>query len=151
VTVTAQDAVERGFDALAPLLDRMLADSAISAEHAMHVVVMNPEADPRTPFDDAILAERSFGDSARWEADYAWYARAKTRLAWREQMSLRTLYAKHRERLRDDDIRVEGAVRQGRWIVGASGAQPWYDHATAAIAIALFEAAIEHAREGGNA
>jgi len=112
---------------------------------------MNPEADPRTPFDDAILAERSFGDSARWEADYAWYARAKTRLAWREQMSLRTLYAKHRERLRDDDIRVEGAVRQGRWIVGASGAQPWYDHATAAIAIALFEAAIEHAREGGNA
>lgn len=151
MTVTAQDAVERGFDALAPLLDRMLADSAISAEHAMHVVVMNPEADPRTPFDDAILAERSFGDSARWEADYAWYARAKTRLAWREQMSLRTLYAKHRERLRDDDIRVEGAVRQGRWIVGASGAQPWYDHATAAIAIALFEAAIEHAREGGNA
>jgi hypothetical protein len=151
VTVTAQDAVERGFDALAPLLDRMLADSAISAEHAMHVVVMNPDADPRTPFDDAILAERSFGDSARWEADYAWYARAKTRLAWREQMSLRTLYAKHRERLRDDDIRVEGAVRQGRWIVGASGAQPWYDHATAAIAIALFEAAIEHAREGGNA
>jgi len=151
VTVTAQDAVERGFDALAPLLDRMLADSAISAEHAMHVVVMNPEADPRTPFDDAILAERSFGDSARWEADYAWYARAKTRLAWREQMSLRTLYAKHREPLRDDDIRVEGAVRQGRWIVGASGAQPWYDHATAAIAIALFEAAIEHAREGGNA
>jgi len=151
VTVTAQDAVERGFDALAPLLDRMLADSAISAEHAMHVVVMNPEADPRTPFDDAILAERSFGDSARWEADYAWYARAKTRLAWREQMSLRTLYAKHRERLRDDDIRVEGAVRQGRWIVGASGAQPWYDHATAAIAIALFEAAIEHARGGGNA
>ncbi|HTL76453.1 MAG TPA: hypothetical protein VL654_09030 [Casimicrobiaceae bacterium] len=149
--MTAQDAVERGFDALAPLLDRMLADSAISAEHAMHVVVMNPEADPRTPFDDAILAERSFGDSARWEADYAWYARAKTRLAWREQMSLRTLYAKHRERLRDDDIRVEGAVRQGRWIVGASGAQPWYDHATAAIAIALFEAAIEHAREGGNA
>lgn len=151
MTVTAQDAVERGFDALAPLLDRMLADSAISAEHAMHVVVMNPDADPRTPFDDAILAERSFGDSARWEADYAWYARAKTRLAWREQMSLRTLYAKHRERLRDDDIRVEGAVRQGRWIVGASGAQPWYDHATAAIAIALFEAAIEHAREGGNA
>lgn len=41
------------------------------------------------------------------------------------------------------------AVRHGHWIVGASGAQPWYDHAIATIAIALFEAAIEHER--GNA
>lgn len=149
MTVTARDAVRRGLDALAPLLDKLLADSAVSAEHAMHVVVMNPAADPRTPFDDAILVERSFGEPARWEADYAGYARAKTRLAWREQTSLRTLFAEHPERLREGDIRVEGAVRQGHWIVGASGAQPWYDHAIATIAIALFEAAIEHAR--GNA
>ena len=148
MTVTAGDAVERGLDAIAPLLERMLADPAVSAEHAMHVVVMNPGSDPRTPFDDAILAERSFGDAARWEADYAGYARAKTRLAWREQTSLRTLFAEHPERLRDGDIRVEGAVKHGRWIVGASGAQPWYDHATATIVIALFEA-IEHAQGNG--
>lgn len=141
--------MRRGFDALAPLLEKLLADPAVSAEHAMHVVVMNPGADPCAPFDDAILAERSFGEPARWEADYAAYARAKTQLAWREQTSLRMLFAEHPERLRDDDIRVEGAVRQGHWIVGASGAQPWYDHAIATIAVALFEAAIEHER--GNA
>lgn len=55
----------------------------------MHVVVMNPAADPRTPFNDAALAERSFGEPARWEVDYAGYARAKAQLAWREQTSLR--------------------------------------------------------------
>jgi hypothetical protein len=147
LTVSARNAVLTSFDALAPLLEKLLADPAISGEHAMHLVAMNPAADPRTPFDEAILAERSFGDAARWEADYAWYARAKARLAWREQMSLRTLFAEHPERLRGDDIRVEGAVKSGRWLVGASGAQPWYDHAIATIAIALFEAAMEHARK----
>jgi hypothetical protein len=141
------DAVERCLDALAPMLDRLLDDAAVSGEHAMHLVVMNPDADPSMPFDDAILVERSFGDAASWQADYAWYARAKTRLAWRERMSLRTLFAEHPERLRDDDIRVEGAVRSGRWIVGASGAQAWYDHAIATSAIALFDAATEQAQK----
>lgn len=133
------------------MLLHLLADRSISGESAMHLVVMDPAADPRTtPFEDAILVERSFGHVANWQADYAWYARAKTRLAWREQMTLRTLYAQHPDRLRPDDIRVEGAVRAGRWIVGASGAQAWYDHAIATIAIALLDAAIEQAREQGR-
>lgn|GEM_PF-1605020 len=141
-------AVLRALDALGPMLDVLLADASISGEHAMHLVVMDPAADPATtPFDEAILAERSFGDAARWQADYAWYAREKTRLAWREQMSLRTLFAQHPARLRDGDIRVEGAVRSGRWVVGASGAQAWYDHAIATIAIALLEAAALHAQQ----
>jgi len=144
------DAVERGLDALAPMLDRLLADAAVSGEHAMHLVVMDPDADPSKAFDDAILVERSFGDAATWQADYASYARAKTRLAWRERMSLRTLFAEHPERLRDDDIRVEGAVRIGRWIVGASGAQAWYDHAIATSASALFDAATEQAEKGAS-
>ena len=140
--------VEHAFDALAPMLERLLADKSVSGESAMHVVVMDPAADPRTtPFEQAILAERSFGDPARWEADYAWYARAKTRLAWREQMTLRTLYAEHPERLAPDDIRVEGAVRDGRWIAGASGAQAWYDHAIATMALALIEAGLLHAQQ----
>ena len=145
-------AVARGFDALAPLLGPLLADPSISGECAMHLVVMDPAADPHAAsFEDAILAERSFGDVAHWEADYAWYARAKARLAWREQTSLRTLFAQHRERLREDDIQVEGAVKCGHWIVGASGAQAWYDHAIATIAIALFDAAAEHARRNAVA
>lgn len=110
---------------------------------------MNPGADPRTPFDAGIFSERSSGEPAPWDADYAGYSRAKTRLAWREQTSLRTLFAEHPDRLHDGDIRVEGAVRHGHWIVGASRAQRCDDHAIAKIAVALFEAEIDHAR--GNA
>jgi hypothetical protein len=143
-------AVEQSLDAMEPMIARLIDDPSISAEHAMHSVVMDPAADPATAaFDDAILVERSFGDPARWQADYAWYARAKTRVSWRERLTLRTLLARYPDRLHPDDIRVEGAVRDGRWIVGASGAQPWYDHALASIAIRLFEAAIEHACRTG--
>lgn len=139
--------VEHALDTLAPMLATLLADHDVSGEAAMHVVVMDPAADPQaTSFEDAILCERSYGEPARWEADYAWYARAKARLAWREQMSLRTLFAAHPERLRSDDIRVEGAVREGRFVVGASGAQAWYDHAIATCAIALIEAGLTQAR-----
>jgi hypothetical protein len=141
-------AVESSLDALAPTVARLTADSAISAEHALHVVVMDPARDARAPFEDAILVERSFGDAEQWDADYRGYARAKTRVSWRERRSLRMLLAKCPERLRGDDIRVEGAVQSGGWIVGASGAQPWYDHAIATMAIELFEAALAQARSG---
>jgi hypothetical protein len=145
---SAHDIVAHALDALAPMLAQLLADRDVSGEAAMHIVVMDPAADPRTTrFEDAILVERSFGEPARWEADYGGYARAKTRLAWRERMTLRTLFAQHADRLRSDDIRVEGAVREGEWTVGASGAQAWYDHAIATAAIALIEAGIAQARQ----
>ena len=139
-------AVEATLDALAPAVTRLTADPAISAEHALHVVVMDPARDARTPFEEAILVERSFGDVERWHADYRGYARAKTRVSWRERRTLRTLLARCPERLQEGDIRVEGAVQDGGWIVGASGAQPWYDHAIASMAIELFEAALAQAR-----
>ena len=141
-------AVERALDALSPLLATLLADRTISAERAMHVVVMDPGANRRTAaFEHAILCERSFGEPARWEADYTWYARAKARVAWREQASLRDLLVHAPERLRDDDIRVEGAVCDHGFVVAASGAQPWYDHAIACCALALIGATLRHANE----
>ena len=134
---------EGALDALAPMLATLLTDRS-----AMHVVVMDPAANPHTASsDDAILCERSFGKPASWAADYASYARAKARVAWREQASLRDLLAHRPERLRDDVIRVEGAVCADGWVVAAGGAQPWYDHAIATCTIALIDAALRHARE----
>jgi hypothetical protein len=136
-------AAEGALDALAPMLATLLTDRS-----AMHVVVMDPAANPHTASsDDAILCERSFGKPASWAADYASYARAKARVAWREQASLRDLLAHRPERLRDAFIRVEGAVCADGWVVAASGAQPWYDHAIATCTIALIDAALRHARE----
>jgi len=134
--------VEQTLDAMEPMVVRILRDEAVSAEHALHIVVMDPTCDRRVGFEDAILLERSFGDPAGWNADYAWYAREKTRVSWRERRSLRTLLSQCPDRLNAGDIRVEGAVRDGVWIIGASGAQPWYDHAIASVAVHLLEAAL---------
>ena len=140
-------AVERSLDALAPLLAQLVADRCVSGESAMHIVVMDPAATANsTRFEDAILRERSFGDVASWQADYRWYAREKARVAWRERASLRDLIETRAERLRPGDIRVEGGVCAGDWVVAASGAQAWYDHAIATATIALVDAALRQAR-----
>jgi hypothetical protein len=137
--------VEQTLDVIAPMIERIIGDSAVSAEHAMHVLVMDPTADARVAFEDAILVERSYGEPSTWKADYAWYAREKTRVSWRERRSLRTLLTRCPDRLTEGDIRVEGAVRDGAWIIGASGAQPWYDHAIASSTAHLLEAALAQA------
>jgi hypothetical protein len=90
--------VERALSAMEPMVERIVDDASLSAEHALHVVVMDPTRDARTPFDASILVERSYGDPSAWKADYA------------------------------------------------SGAQPCYDHAVAAVAIQLFEAGLAHER-----
>ena len=52
--------VEQTLDEIAPMIERIIGDSAVSAEHAMHVLVMDPTADARVAFEDAILVERSY-------------------------------------------------------------------------------------------
>lgn len=145
----------RALEALEQCFETTLRDEAVSAEHALHVVVMDPaSARERVPFESAILLERSVGDPARWQADYAHYARAKARLAWREGVDSGALVEGAPARLRTGDLLVEGAVCRHGWIVAASGAQPWYDAAFAAMTIELMHAdlrhAVAHAREHGG-
>jgi hypothetical protein len=147
--------IGRALDALTPCFEAALRDDAVSAEHALHLVIMDPALPrERAPFEAAILAERSVGDSARWQADYAQYARAKARLAWREGVDGRTLVDDAPARLRAGDLLVEGAVCRHGWIVAASGAQPWYDAAFAAMTIELVHAnlrdAVARARASGG-
>jgi hypothetical protein len=155
---TQQDALAlraaRALDALHGCYETVLRDARVSAEHALHVIVMDPAAAGSVPFDAAILTERSVGDPRQWKADYAHYARAKARLAWRERASTTDIVEAQPARLRSGDLVVEGAVCRHGWIVAASGAQPWYDAAFAAMAIELMHAdlrdAVVHAREHGG-
>jgi len=147
--------IGRALDALTPCFEAVLRDDAVSAEHALHLVIMDPAlARDRAPFEAAILAERSVGDPARWQADYAHYARAKARLAWREGIDGRTVVEDMPARLRTGDLVVEGAVCRHGWIVAASGAQPWYDAAFAVMTIELMHAdlrdAVARARASGG-
>jgi hypothetical protein len=138
--------VTRALDALEPCIAALIADDAVSGEHAMHIVVMDPAAPrERVPFESAILVERSVGDRGAWKADYARYAHAKARLAWREGLSTASIVEESPARLRPGDLVVEGAVCRHGWIVAASGAHPWYDTAFAAMAIELVNATLRHA------
>jgi len=138
--------VARALDVLEPAFLGIVADEAASFEHALHVVVMNPHAPAATTaFEQAILVERSFGQPARWQADYAHYARAKARLAWREGLTTAALIEEAPARLREGDLVVPGAVCRYGLVVGASGAQPWYDAACAAMTVELVRAHLLHA------
>ena len=135
------DVVNDALEALTPAYLRVLADGAVSAEHALHLVVMDPAASPaRDAFERAILVERSVGEPARWEADYAHYARAKARLAWREGATTADLVERTPALLRPGDLVVEGAVCRHGLVVAASGAQPWFDAAFAAMLVELVHA-----------
>ena len=137
--------VTRALDALEPCIAAMIADEAVSGEHAMHIVVMDPAAArDRVPFESAILVERSVGNRGAWKADYARYAHAKARLAWREGASTTDIVENAPARLRRGDLVVEGAVCRHGWIVAASGAHPWYDTAFATMAIELVNATLRH-------
>ena len=146
--------VGRALEAWAACVHMLLRDDAVSAEHALHVVVMNPSVQrDRVAFESAILAERSVGEPQRWEADYAFYARAKARLAWREGATTHEIVDEMPACLRRGDLLVEGAVCRHGWIVAASGAQPWYDAAFAAMLIELCHAdlrqSVAQARQQG--
>ena len=138
--------VSRALDVLEPCIAALIADDAVSGEHAMHIVVMDPAAPrDRVPFESAILVERSVGNRDAWQADYARYAQAKARLAWREGASTSAIVDEAPSRLRPGDLLVEGAVCRHGWIVAASGAHPWYDTALAAMTIELVHATLRHA------
>lgn len=132
-------AARRAIDLVAPAIEASLADRSVCGSGFLHMVVLDPALDAGdAPFDQAVLAERSFGDVARWDADYAAYARAKAKLAWRERCSGSELLARAPHRLREGDSPLAGAVWLDGIVVAASGAHADFDEAFAlAIAAAL--------------
>ena len=109
---------------------------------------MDPARGPgQWSFEDAILHEHSVGDRARWDADYAGFARAKARLAWRTGMDSQVVQARFPHLLEQGDTLLWGSVARDGIVVGVSGANAWYDEAFAG-AIALCLRAVAHgARE----
>jgi hypothetical protein len=128
------DTAVRAVDAAAPLIEQAMRDMSHGDSGFLHVVVMDPERDPgSSTFEEAILHERSFGgDRARWDADYAAYARGKARASWRS---------------RQDN--PQGAVCVDGFVVGASGAFEPFDQAYAGT-VAMWLRALARQRNEGK-
>jgi hypothetical protein len=100
-----------------PAIERAMRERKFGDSGFLHVVVMRPGSGPADGgFEECILYEHSFGgERAKWDADYAAYARAKAEESWRT---------------RRDNPR--GAVWLDGVVVGASGAFEPIDRAYAA-------------------
>jgi hypothetical protein len=143
-----EGAVRRALALVQPLLEQVLADSALNGSGVLHVVVMNPALTPAdASFEDAILYEASFGRArSTWDADYAGFARAKARLSWRTGMSSRALQLEQPQRLQSGDTTLWGSVAVDGIVVGISGAEAEYDEALAGAVALLLRAQARTAR-----
>jgi hypothetical protein len=128
-----RDAAHEALRVAAPLFERAAADASVGQSGVLYVVVMDPSRPAGScSFEEAILAEQGFGKPrAAWDADYAAYARAKAKLAWRTGRDSHAVRALSPHLLRRDDTPLWGSVALDGIAVGVSGAEPEYDEALA--------------------
>lgn len=134
-----QDAAARALALVMPAIEMGIRDPAVGESGVLYIVIMNPALRPwEASFEDAILLEHAVGDRDAWDADYAAYARAKARTAWRLGGDTHALAACSPHFLRAGDTGVWGSAIVDGIVVATSGANPWYDEAfSGAIAYAL--------------
>lgn len=133
-------AARAAVELLRPSLEAALSREDVSGRGVLFIVILDPACGPRdASFERAVLHEAAIGDRTRWDVDYAWYAREKARVAWRDAVTgEHPASAAHR--LRDGDSLLEGAACVDGIVVAASGAMPWYDRAFAAMVAAALRA-----------
>ena len=126
----ARQAAQAALARALPAIQTQLQDPQVSGTGFLHIVLMDPGRPPATSaFAQAILLEHSVGDPARWDADYAQFARAKALLSWRHQMDGHVLQARYPHRLQPGDTLLWGGVCLDGIVAATSGAHPWYDEA----------------------
>jgi hypothetical protein len=130
-----------------PMLTASLADRDVGESRCMHIVVMDPCSPCGTgTFEEAILYEHSLPSPESWDADYAYYAREKARVAWRTQADSGVVATQSPHLLVAGDMALAGGIVLDGIVVAVSGANGWYDEAFArCIAALLRAAAIGHA------
>jgi hypothetical protein len=134
-------AAERALAMALPMIEPLMRDPAVVGSGFLHIVVMDPARTPADgPFDEAVLLEHSIGDRARWDADYAAFARAKALLSWRHGQGSHGLQATAPHVLREGDTLLAGSAWIDGIVVGVSGAHPHYDEAFATCIAACLRA-----------
>ncbi len=135
-----RDAAHAALRLAAPLFERAAGDASVGQSGVLYVVVMDPSRPAGScEFEQAVLAEQGFGKPrAEWDADYAGYARAKAKLAWRTGRDSHAVRALSPHLLRRDDTPLWGSVCVDGIAVGVSGAEPEFDEAlSGAVAMCL--------------
>jgi len=135
-----------------PLITEAMKKKEVGESGFLYIVIMDPAKTPaNSAFEQAVLYEYAVGDRSKWDADYAGFALAKARIAWRTGMDSHAVQALRPYLLEAGDTVLWGSVAVDGIVVGVSGANPWYDEAfagTVAMCLrALAKADIESARD----
>ncbi|HET9652192.1 MAG TPA: hypothetical protein VFP36_08375 [Usitatibacter sp.] len=134
-----------------PLIESAMRDKRFGDSGFLHVVVMNPGLGPADcRFEDAILYEQSYGDRARWDADYQAFARAKAQVAWRHQRDSHAVQSLQPWRLATGETTLWGSVCVDGIVVGASGAFAPFDEAYSGVVAMCLRALAKQKAEGNG-
>lgn len=149
-----RDAAARAVAMSLPLIHEAMTRKEVGESGFLYIVVMDPAKTPaHAGFEEAILYEHAIGDREKWDADYAGFARAKARIAWRTGLDSHLVQELRPQLLSGGDTVLWGSVALDGIVVGVSGAHPWYDEAfagTIAMCLrALAKEAIVKARSEG--
>jgi len=139
-------AAEKAVRMSLPLIDEAMTHKEVGESGFLFIVVMDPLRTPaNTSFEEAILYEHAVGDRAKWDADYAGFARAKARIAWRTGLDSHVVQESRPHLLATGDTTLWGSIVLDGIVVGVSGANAWYDEAFAGT-VAMCLRAIAKAR-----
>lgn len=136
-----RDAAARAVRMSLPLIQEAMQSKEAGESGFLHLVVMDPLLGPsECSFEEAILYEYSIGDRDQWDADYAAFAHAKARVAWRTGLDGHTVQELHPHLLSARDTVLWGSVVIDGIVVSSSGADPWFDEAFAGTVAMLLRA-----------
>ena len=147
-----RDAARRALGRALPGIEAQVADIHVCGSGFLYIVIMDPAMPAGTSgFDDAVLLEHAIGDPACWDADYAAFARAKANLSWTFGLDGHFMQTHRAHLLREGDTMLWGSVCLDGFVVGVSGAHPWYDEAFATGVAAYFRAEVKAMAAGAAA
>jgi len=125
-------AAEKAIGLSLPMIQEAMKLKEVGESGFLYIVVMDPLLGPHnSSFEEAILYEYAVGDRSKWDADYAAFAKAKARVAWRTGMDGHAVQELRPHMLTARDTVLWGSVVVDGIVVAVSGANPWYDEAFA--------------------
>ena len=125
-------AAEKAVGLSLPLIQEAMKRKEVGESGFLYIVVMDPLLGSHTSsFEEAILYEYAVGDRTKWDADYAAFAKAKARVAWRTGLDGHMVQELRPHMLTARDTVLWGSVVVDGIVVAVSGANPWYDEAFA--------------------
>jgi len=125
-------AAEKAVGLSLPMIHEAMKLKEVGESGFLYIVIMDPLRSPHNAsFEEAILYEHAVGDRSKWDADYAGFARAKARVAWRTGMDSHLVQELRPYMLQPGDTVLWGSAIVDGITVAVSGANPWYDEAFA--------------------